>query len=36
VQDGAVQSNGDLPGFSVDQHAVALQTFVARVRDINR
>jgi hypothetical protein len=36
VRDGNVQSNGDLSGFSVDNTAVPLETFVARVREFHR
>jgi hypothetical protein len=36
VRDGAVTSNGDLSGFSEDQRAVPLETFVQRVRQTHR
>ena len=36
VRDGAVSSNGDLLGFSVDDEAVPLEAFLTRVRDTLR
>jgi len=34
VRDGAVSSNGDLLGFSVDQQAVALDALIRRIREL--
>jgi len=36
VRDGAVSSNGDLLGLSVDHESVPLEAFLTRVRDIHR
>jgi hypothetical protein len=36
VRDGVVRSNGDMSGFSADREALPLETFVTRVREIQR
>jgi hypothetical protein len=36
VRDGAVRSNGDMSGFSADREGVPLETFLTRVREIQR